>query len=294
MNHLAALGDRRELELAQGTIIYHESGEGPPLVFIHGLLVSAPLWRKVVPRLAGRFRCIVPEWPLGSHTVPMAPDADLSPPGFARLIADALDKLELEDATLVANDTGGAFTQIAAAEHPERIGRLVLATCDSLERFFPPQFNALPKLARLPATPWIMAQTLRSARVRRSMLGYGMLSRRPLDDDVTRRYVEPLLRDAGVRRDLGKVLRGVHRRHTIAAAERLRDFHHPVLLAWAAQDRLFPLDLAQRLASMLPDARLEPIEDSLTFVPEDQPERLAELVGDFAARALDAAPAGGP
>ena len=52
---------------SQGTIRYRERGEGEPIVFVHGLLVNGDLWRKVVPRLADRYRCIAPDWPLGSH-----------------------------------------------------------------------------------------------------------------------------------------------------------------------------------------------------------------------------------
>jgi pimeloyl-ACP methyl ester carboxylesterase len=73
----------------------------------------------------------------------------------------------------------------------------------------------------------------------------------------------------------------VHRRHTLAAA-RLPRFTKPVLLAWAEEDRLFPVELAKRLAALLPQATVVTIEDSYTFVPEDQPDVLAGLVVDFA------------
>lgn len=55
-----------------------------------------------------------------------------------------------------------------------------------------------------------------------------------------------------------------------------------MLLAWAAEDRLFPLELAHRLAALLPHATVVTIPDSYTFVPEDQPALLARLVVDFA------------
>ena len=64
-----------EVALPQGTIEYTESGEGPPIVFAHGLLVDGRLWRKVTPLLDDRHRCIVPNLPLGSHRIPMNPEA---------------------------------------------------------------------------------------------------------------------------------------------------------------------------------------------------------------------------
>jgi pimeloyl-ACP methyl ester carboxylesterase len=51
---------------------------------------------------------------------------------------------------------------------------------------------------------------------------------------------------------------------------------------WATEKAFFPLEHAERLASTFPDARLERVEDSYTFVSEDQPERLAELIREFA------------
>ena len=139
-----------EAKLPQGTIRYAETGDGPPIVFVHGLLVDGRLWRKVTPLLEDRFRCIVPDLPLGSHTTPMNPDADLSPPGLARIVAGFLEALDLEDVILVANDTGGAISQITAANHPERIGRLLLTNCDAFENFLPPRSGRMQWAASVP------------------------------------------------------------------------------------------------------------------------------------------------
>ena len=93
----------KEVELTAGTIRYRDTGSGPPIVLIHGLLVDGTLWRKVVPQLEGQYRCLVPDLPLGSHTVAMKPDADLSPPGIAAVIGEFLEKLDLTGVTLVAS-----------------------------------------------------------------------------------------------------------------------------------------------------------------------------------------------
>src|ERR1700731_5057783 len=113
-----------EARQPQGTIRYRELGTGEPIVLVHGLLTNGELWREVAPRLAKDFRVIVPDWPLGSQQLPLAPGADLSPPGLAQLIADFLSALALENVTLVGNDTGGALCQLVVAHHPERIGGL--------------------------------------------------------------------------------------------------------------------------------------------------------------------------
>jgi pimeloyl-ACP methyl ester carboxylesterase len=271
-----------EVKLSQGTINFRESGEGPPIVFVHGLLVDGRLWRKVTPLLEDRFRCIVPDLPLGSHRTPMSPDADLSPPALARLIADFLEALDLEDVVLVANDTGGAISQITAANHPERIGRLVLTNCDAFENFLPPAFRPLQWAARVPGGLTGMMAGMRFAALRRLPLAYGWLIKRDFDGAPTREWVDPFLTNREVRHDTIKVLRGIDSRYTIEAAEKLRTFDRPTLLAWAVEDRFFKISYAERLAATIKGATLERIEDSYTFVSEDQPERLAELIARFA------------
>lgn len=278
-----SLGVPRTVDLPQGVLAYRERGGGPPVVFVHGLLVNADLWRNVVPKVAeSGHRCLAPDWPLGSHEHPMRREADLSPVGLAQLIADFLAALELTDVTVVANDTGGALVQVLMARHPERIGRVVLATCDALERFFPPMFGFLPAAARLPGSGWLFAQALRPRFLHRLPITYGWLSHRPVPPQVMDSYLLPARRDAGIRRDLRRFLRAVHRRHTLAAAETFGSFDRPVLLAWAEDDRFFPMSLARRLADLLPDARLAPVAGSRTFIPEDQPAALADRIVEFA------------
>ncbi|GDY30840.1 alpha/beta fold hydrolase [Gandjariella thermophila] len=278
-----SLGAQQEIDLPRGRLRYRDRGEGPPVVFVHGLMANADLWRNVVPRVAeAGYRCIAPDWPLGAHELPV-PGADLSPPGVADLIADLLNALDLRGVTLVANDTGGALTQIVLARRPERLARVVLTSCDSFEYFFPPPvLRYLPPLAALPGSAWLLVQALRSRWVQRLPIAYGWLTMRPLPPEILDSFVLPSRRSAAVRDDLRRFVRAVHRRYTLAAAEALPAFRRPVLLAWATEDRLFPVSLAHRLAERLPAARTALVPGSRTFVPEDQPERLAELVVDFA------------
>jgi pimeloyl-ACP methyl ester carboxylesterase len=270
----------REVDLGTARIRYVEHGSGPPVVFVHGLLTNGQLWRKVAPAVADAgFRCLVPDWPLGAHQIPV-PSADLSPPGVAALVARFLDDLELADVTVVANDTGGAITQILMANHPARIARVVLTPSDSFERFFPPVFAGLPRLARVPGGVDLLVQTLRARRLIHAT-GLLWVTKHPVPDDVLDSYLQPSRLDPAIRRDLRRFLLGVHKRHTLAAASRLAGFTQPVLLAWAPEDRHFPLSLARRLAGTLPNAELRTISDSWTFVPEDQPEQLSAMVVDF-------------
>jgi pimeloyl-ACP methyl ester carboxylesterase len=276
-----ALGTPGELDLPHGRLGYFDAGGGPAIVFVHGLLVNANLWRKVVERLALRFRCIALDMPLGSHLVPAGPQADLTPPGVAGLIGEALEALDLSEATLVGNDTGGALCQILVAGRPDRVARLVLTSCDYRDNFPPPAFRPLKGLVRIPGATQAVLSLLRPRAPRRLPLVFGWLTKRPIDREAEDSYLYPSIVDAAVRADLRRFLPAIHPRYTRDAADRLPAFDRPALIAWSAEDRFFPRRHAEALARTLPDARLEWIEDSYTFSPEDQPQRLAELIGDF-------------
>jgi pimeloyl-ACP methyl ester carboxylesterase len=94
-------------------------------------------------------------------------------------------------------------------------------------------------------------------------------------------YLRPYIENGGVRRDALNLVKDISPKHTLKAAEKLPRFEKPVLIAWAKDDRIFPVHDAERLSQTFPNARLELIEDSYTFVPEDQPEKLARLITSF-------------
>jgi pimeloyl-ACP methyl ester carboxylesterase len=276
-----ALGAPAELDLPGGRIRCFEAGEGPAIVLVHGLLVNANLWRKVVPRLAPALRCVALDLPLGSHELAMGPDADLTPPGLAALALDAIEALGLQDVTLLGNDTGGALCQIAVTERPDRIGRLVLTSCDYRENFPPREFRPMLEVARRRGGLKTILTPLRLRAARQLPIAYGRLTKRPLDAEASDSYVLPAIESGAVRDDLRRALLGIDAAHTIRAADRLPGFDRPALIAWSREDAFFPPAHAEALAAALPDARLEWIDDALTFSPEDQPERLADLVAGF-------------
>lgn len=275
-----SLGSESKIELPQGTIGYRETGNGEPIVFVHGILINGDLWRKVVPGLSDRFRCITPDLPLGGHQEAMDREADLSPPGVAALLGDFIEALGLEDVTLVANGTGGAISQMLVTTKPERIGRLVLTNCESFEYFPPLLLKPLPLLSRIPGFMFVTAKTLNLPPSRALLMW--LVAKRKIEREIQRSYLEAGASNGGVRRDLGQFISGMSPKHTKAAAAKLGGFEKPVLIAWTREDMFLPWKVAEQLEASFPDARLEQIEDSRLLVPEDQPERLVELIREWA------------
>jgi pimeloyl-ACP methyl ester carboxylesterase len=281
-----ALGERRTVAVpGAGAIEYRERpGAGPPLVFAHGVGVNGDLWRNVAPAFAasGR-RTIVPDLPLGGHSIPLSEKPDMSLPGLADILGGLLDALDLHDVTLVANDTGGAITQAYIGRRPERIARLVLTSCDAFDRYPPPAVAYLKPTARVPGGLWALGQAVRFKPMQRLPIAYGWATHRPIEPRIMHSYARNIRTSPGVRADLRRVLVHARKSDMEAASRSVASFDRPALVVWAADDLFFPIEHGRALADLIPDARLELVEDSRTFIPEDQPERLVELMREFPA-----------
>jgi pimeloyl-ACP methyl ester carboxylesterase len=268
--------------LNAGTIHYEKSGpgDGRPVVFVHGFAMGASLWRPLSERLAGRgLQCVAPTWPLGAQPEPMRDGTELTMESIAAIVSEFLDALELTDVVLVGNDTGGAVSQIVATSHPDRLGALVLTSCDAFEHFPPPILKPFIAAAKLPAAFAAAAQPLRTKLGRKR--AYGALAHADIDH-LVKEWLNPALGDKRIREDLRRFTASLKQESTIRAAEQLPQFTKPALVAWSADDAFFPLDDGKRLAAALPDARFEVIQGARTFSMIDQPDALADLVADFA------------
>jgi len=266
-----------------GTIEYRDIGQGPVIVFLHLVLAEASHWDKMPPLLADRFRCILPTLPMGAHRLAADDDADLSPDGLARAVAELLDHLGVNDVTLVGNDSGGAISQVVAANHPERLGRVVLTNCDMYDDFPPKIFGYFRLLPYLPGSLAILGRTLKIRALWRLPFVFGRLTNH-VDAVKVDRWADALLADKSVRRDARKVIKGFGPHVTNEAAAVLRSTKLPFLVAWGADDKAFKPALAERFCAEVPTAKLVMIEDCKTLVCWDQPQQLAQLMSDFIAR----------
>jgi pimeloyl-ACP methyl ester carboxylesterase len=281
-----------ELQLSAGTIEYVDTGgDGDPIVFLHGVVNDASVWRKVVAQLEGEHRCIAPTLPLGSHKTPMAPNADLTLRGIARLAGEVLERLELTAVTLVTNDWGGA--QVMVAEGcADRVARLVLTSCEAFENY-PPGIpgRMLGMSARLPGGLSMGFGALRIRPLRRIPLMFGWMSKRPVPAEVMDGWFRPMQTQREIRRDFRKYATSLPGKEELREiTEQLQTLDRPALVAWAADDKIMPIDHGRRMAEMLPQGRFFEVPDSYTLIPEDQPEVLARLISDFVAR-RESAPA---
>ena len=276
--------ESERLETRLGPLACRSTGRGPTLVFFAGALANHDLWRDVVAALQDRYRCITIDLPLGAHPWPLSAGADRSATSLARLLPDCLELLEVEDATVVVNDTAGGLLLLSLATgHPglRRVGRLVLTNCESYDQFPPDALKkaatlsrALPRLARV-----LVRLQARSPAARRR--GIASVTTRGLDPERTESFFGPVRRDRRVADNLVAATAGFRPQLLIDAAQAIPRFDRPVLLIWGESCGFFPVAHARRLASDFPRATLVCVPGAKTWVPIDDPAAVSGAIAQF-------------
>jgi pimeloyl-ACP methyl ester carboxylesterase len=238
----------------------------------------------VIEELGDGYRCLTPVLPFGGHRVALRPDADLSLRGVGRIVTEFLAALDLRDATLCFNDWGGAQVMIAD-DGVERVGRLVLVSCETAGNY-PPGIGgqAAWLSAKLPGGMALMRRTLLTPWLRRLPVVYGQMSKHGVPEALMRSWLEPLARPE-IRRDLSKYAGDARsgKRAMRGASTSLAGFDRPVLVVWDREGRMMPNAEGRRLAESFPDSRLVELDDCYTLIPLDQPRPLATAIREFLA-----------
>jgi pimeloyl-ACP methyl ester carboxylesterase len=265
---------------SHGDIAYHDVGEGPALLLIHGFPLNAYHWRDVMRLLAGERRCIAPDL-LGLGYTRPATNADLSLSAQAAMLVELLDSLGLGEADIIANDSGTAIAQLLAVGNPHRV-RSMLLTNGDVEPDCPPQ-PLLPviELARqgtfAEATISAALADKALARSEQGIIGLTYSHPELVSDEAIALYFAPLiesleriaLTNAYACSFLPNPLEGLE-------AE-LRSCTVPTAILWGTADVFFREDDIDYLVSVLPDVRhIRRVDDAKLFFPEEQPELVVE------------------
>jgi pimeloyl-ACP methyl ester carboxylesterase len=262
----------RTVRTPSGHIAYVEQGTGPVALFVHGVLLNKHLWRHQLTQLSDVRRCIAVDL-LAHGDTEIAPDQDLSVTANARMLAEFLDALQVDQVDLVGNDSGGGIAQIFAALHPRRVRTLTLTDCDAHDNWPPEAFKPFLAMAAGGGLRGTLEAMLSDKDVYRSPQALGPAYERPerVTDESIEIYLRPLVRSEQRTRDLQRFLAAFDNAHTVAVETRLKTLHAPTLIVWGTEDVYFDVRWSKWLAETIPGTRRRvELEGARIFFPEER------------------------
>jgi haloalkane dehalogenase len=272
--------------LRDGEMHYVDEGSGPPILFVHGTPTNSYEYRHLIAALSTRFRCIAPDH-LGFGQSARPRSFPYTPEAHAAVLREFVERLGVDDFTLVVHDFGGPIGLPLITDHPSHpshpphVRRLIL-----LNTWAWP-LDDDPKMARgarfIGGAIGRFLYRYANASLRLIMpSAYG--DRKKLTPEIHRRYLDVFRdRDARVRvlHALAKSLLGsrAHYQSLLDRLDRLRAM--PVLIVWGMKDSAFQPYQLERWRRLLPDARVEIIDGAGHWPHEEEPARVIEAIERF-------------
>ncbi len=257
-------------------LAYTVTGNGPPLMLLHGWPFHKANFRKLIPLLASHFTCYAMD-AAGMGESEWTAKTDLSFDGHIRRAKAFADHLKLERYAVAGHDTGGTVARLLAVSDAARITAMVAIDTEIPHRF-PPSVTQLQKLHRNPLTRWLLKRMLASETFVKSSRGYGGFFTDPghFTDEFMDLFVRSWHRSAHAYGGLMAYLAAVDPQVVDTLDEVHAAIKVPMLFIWGKRDPIFPIKFAREMVDKIPgDAQLVEI-DGARFLPhEEQPDAVA-------------------
>ncbi len=272
--------ERRFVETRCGRIAHIDRGTGRVALFLHGFPLSSFQWRGAIERLSAQRRCVAPDF-LGLGHTEVASGQSVTPSAQVDMVTALLDRLGIEQADLVANDSGGAVAQLFLSQHPERVRTLLLTNCD-VEIESPPA-AVLPIIewaraglyADLYLEPWVNHKD--EARSADGLGGMCYSDPAHPSDAALEQYLRPLVASPERKALLNRYAVGLAPNPLQGLAPVLRTCTVPTRIIWGTGDTIFSAGNADYLASVLPRVvGVRRVSQAKLFFPEEYPDLIAE------------------
>ena len=260
------------VQTPSGRIAYTEQGTGPVALFVHGVLLNKHLWRHQLAHLSDIRRCIAVDL-LAHGETEITRDQDVSVTANAQMLEQFLDALNVEQADLIGNDSGGGIAQIFSASYPQRVRSLTLTDCDVHDNWPPAAFKPFLAMAAGGGLRGTLDAMLSNKDIYRSPQALGPAYEHPeqVSDESIETYLRPFVRTEQRTRDLQRFLAAFDNAHTRAVEARLKALTVPTLIVWGTDDVYFGVEWSKWLAETIPGTRrrLE-FDGARIFFPEER------------------------
>lgn len=271
--------DRRFAQTTFGRIAYIERGTGPVALFLHGFPLSSFQWRGAIDRLSTERRCLAPD-SMGLGYTQVAPGQSLAPSSQADMLAAFLDRLDVRQVDLIANDSGGAIAQLFVTRYPQRVRTLLLTNCDVEVDSPPAALEPIIEQARaglyadLWLEPWLQHKDI--ARAAQGLGGLCYSNPANPTDAALEQYLRPLVATAQRKALVNQYTSGLAPNPLAGIEPLLRKCTVPTRIVWGMRDAIFKTGNPDYLAGILPQVTgIRRLEKAKLFFPEEHPEIIA-------------------
>jgi 2-hydroxymuconate-semialdehyde hydrolase len=260
------------VKTSSGVVAFHDEGNGPPVLLIHGFPTSSWQWREFIPLLAARFRVIAPDLP-GSGVSTVAEGASLDLVSHAATLREILAEIGVERFAVVAHGEGGGVAQLLALDG-DGVDGLVLVAAATLDAWPSPGVEA----ARQRLEAGVSSEVVR-ALVRETIEG-GAVLRDRLPDDVLDAYADPFAEGDGPERFV-RVLEGLDGRGLAGREVELAAIEAPTLILWGEDDPVYPSSVGERLNDAMPSSTLGLLPGCGHFLVDEAPDTIGPMIAEY-------------
>lgn len=274
---------RQVIELPEGEISYAKAGDGPPALFVHGLMLNNAVWRPLIGQLQKTRTCYAPD--LLGHGRSLVPDnQNLSLPAQAQMIANFCAKMGFEKVDLVANDFGGAVASVFAANNPDLVHTVTFTNCDTHYNLGPPaDIRRVKKLSEAGKLGGVVANMLSNVdNARIDFPGRGFEDPSNLTRELVEELLGPAFSSEVGRRQFEHFILGLKEDQLASFTPQLEKLTSPALLVWGTEDTYFGLPWAFWLRDTLGgNVSMVEIEGGRLFVQLERTEEVASAMLTF-------------
>jgi pimeloyl-ACP methyl ester carboxylesterase len=252
-------------------------------LFVHGVLLNGWLWRHQIAGLSDIRRCIAPDLLAHGHTE-IREDQDVSVTANARMLAEFLDAMKIDQVDLIGNDSGGGICQIFSALYPGRVRSITLTDCDVHDNWPPKAFQPFIKMVSEGGLRATLDAMLRDKNIYRSPQALGPAYERPAEvtDATIDAYLQPHVANDRRTRDLERFVLAFDNAHTVSIESKLRSVKAPALIVWGDDDVYFPVKWSEWLEKALTGTKKRLVlSGARLFFPEERSEVLNEALRNF-------------
>jgi pimeloyl-ACP methyl ester carboxylesterase len=251
---------------------YLESGDGPPVILVHGSgpgVTAYANWRGVLPVLGERYRVIAPDL-IGFGFTERPAEARYDLQTWADQVVDLMDALDLPKASMVGNSFGGAIALRIAAQHPDRVDRMVLMGSMGVD------FPITEGLDRV----WGYTPSFENMRKVLDVFAY---SRELVPDELAEvRYRASM--QPGFQESFGSMFPEPRQRSVEAMCtpeDDIRKLPHQTLVVHGREDQVIPLSTSLKLHQLIDRADLHVFAHCGHWVQIERAADFTRIVGDF-------------